>query len=474
MGFLRSVLVVDDEPSIRHVLTLVLSEHGFDVRAVQDGDEALQELGARDYDVMLSDVRMPKLDGMGLLKKALSLQPEMTVLVMSAYGSKDQALEAVAAGAYDFIQKPFKPEEVVFVLRKADERVRLLRENRRLRAPAASATLDLMLGESEAMRLLKRHIQRVGPVNSTVLVTGESGTGKELVARTLHELSPRRNEAFVTVNCGAIPAGLIESELFGHARGAFTDAKVAKRGLFADAHKGTILLDEVAELPASAQVKLLRVLQEGEIRQVGETRVEKVDVRVIAATLRDLSKLVERGEFREDLFFRLNVVHLKVPPLRERRADIFPLAQAFLARFNRAFRGDLPLDGFSPEARALLENDQWPGNVRELEHAIERAVLLSDDRLIAVNALPERLLERSHAAPARPAVALPEPDTAGYSLKRVIPLIEERFIRAALRKTRGNRTRAAELLEISHRALLYKLKDYGIDADAEGSLPENS
>jgi two-component system response regulator AtoC len=264
MGLLRSILVVDDEASIRHVLTLVLAETGYEVRAVSDGEEALKELQTRSYDVMISDVRMPKLDGMALLKQGLALQPELTVLVMSAYGSKDQALEAVSNGAYDFVQKPFKPEEIVFTLRKVEERLRLVRENRRLRSPVGSATAEQMLGQSEPMKALKKQIHRVGPVNSTVLITGESGTGKELVARTLHELSPRANEAFVTVNCGAIPSGLIESELFGHARGAFTDARTAKRGLFTDAHKGTILLDEVAELPPAAQVKLLRVLQEGD------------------------------------------------------------------------------------------------------------------------------------------------------------------------------------------------------------------
>lgn len=471
MGSLRSILVVDDEASIRHVLTLVLSEHGYEVRAVSDGEEALKELQARPYDVMISDVRMPKLDGMALLKQALVLQPELTVLVMSAYGSKDQALEAVSAGAYDFIQKPFKPEEMVFTLRKVEERTRLMRENRRLRAPAGSATLEQMLGNSDPMKALKKQMQRVGPVSSTVLITGESGTGKELVARTLHELSPRANEAFVTVNCGAIPAGLIESELFGHARGAFTDARTAKRGLFTDAHKGTILLDEVAELPPAAQVKLLRVLQEGEVRPVGENRVEKVDVRVIAATLRDLTRLVERGEFREDLFFRLNVVQLRVPPLRERRDDILSLVTTFVTRFNRAFNRQEPITALAPEAQAALLSYEWPGNVRELENAIERAVLLSDGAVVELDALPERVVARKVVAASSPAVVkAPTPLEVEYSLKRAMVQLEERFIRAALRKTRGNRTHAADLLEISHRALLYKIKDYGIDPDAEGAL----
>ncbi|MFO0594182.1 MAG: sigma-54 dependent transcriptional regulator [Myxococcaceae bacterium] len=464
MGALRSVLVVDDEVSIRHVLSLVLTDAGFEVRTVADGQEALKELGTHEYDVVISDVRMPKLGGLELLQEALAKNPDLMFLVMSAYGSKELALDAVAKGAWDFIEKPFKPEEVVFILRKAEERLRLVRENRRLRAPVATGPLDRLTGSSEAMASLKRTITRLAPVTTTVLISGESGTGKELVARALHELSPRSAMPFVAVNCGAIPGGLIESELFGHAKGAFTDARVNKRGLFSEADGGSIFLDEVGELPMQAQVKLLRVLQEGEVRPVGESRVEKVDVRVIAATLRDLGKLVEKGEFREDLFFRLNVVPLKVPPLRDRKDDVLELAREFLKRFNRDLNRDPPLSGFSPEAEALLTSYAWPGNVRELENAVERAVLLAEGAQVDPASLPERVWASTTPAP----LPLPSPESTRYSLKRAIALVEEQFIRAALRQTRGNRTRAAELLELSHRALLYKLKDYGIDADAEG------
>jgi two-component system response regulator AtoC len=463
MALFRSILVADDEPSVRHVLTLVLSGLGYEVRAVSDGEEALRELGARGYDVLLCDVRMPRRDGLSVLRQALAEHPGLTVVVMSAYGSQEQALEAVGAGAYDYVRKPFKPEEIVFVLRKAEERERLLRENRRLRGVGGAAPVEHILGESEPLRVVLRQVERLAPVGTTILITGESGTGKELVARALHARSPRAAMPFVAVNCGAIPGGLIESELFGHARGAFTDARTARRGLFSEADGGTLFLDEVGELPPPAQVKLLRVLQEGEIRPVGENRAEKVDVRVIAATLRDLGRLVERGEFREDLYYRLNVVNVRVPPLRERTSDIPLLARSFLARFNRELNREPPVRGFSPEAEALMAAYAWPGNVRELENAVERAVLLAEGEQILPQNLPERLWTASASAP-----AVPPPTPANLSLKQAIRDLEESYIRAALRRTRGNRTRAAEVLEISHRALLYKIKEYGIDPDAEG------
>src|SRR5499427_1068017 len=456
MALFRSILVADDEPSIRHVLSLVLTDHGYEVRAVADGDEALRELAARPYDVVISDVRMPKVDGLTLLHRALETWPGLTFLVISAYGSQDAALQAVADGAYDYVQKPFKPEEIVFVLKKAEERERLVKENRRLRAArVGSSPLERILGKSEAM----------APVSTTVLVTGESGTGKELVARALHELSPRAGMPYVAIDCGGIPPGLIESELFGHARGAFTDAGAAKRGLFSDADGGTVFLDEVGELPSSSQVKLLRFLQEGEIRPVGETRSEKLDVRIVAATLRDLPKLVERGELRADLFYRLNVVNIQVPPLRDRGADVLLLARHFLARFNRELNRQRPLLELTAEAESMLRAYPWPGNVRELENAMERAALLCESHLVRPENLPERVW--SPRRDSAPVAAGPAPESVDFSLKRAMRELEELYIKSALRRTRGNRTRAAEILEISQRALLYKIKEYGIDPDQE-------
>jgi two-component system, NtrC family, response regulator AtoC len=467
MAIFRSILIADDEPAIRHVLTVVLTERGYQVQAVADGEEALRALGVAHFDAVISDVRMPKLDGMALLQRALAQQPDLTFLVMSAHGSEELALAAVGAGAYDYVQKPFRPEEMVLAIKKAEERIRLVRENRRLRNPRGLEPLARILGESAAIKELRRQIQKLAGAPSTVLITGESGTGKELVARALHELSPRSGMPFVTVNCGAIPAGLIESELFGHAKGAFTDARTAKEGLFSEADGGSLFLDEIGELPPEAQVKLLRVLQEGEFRPVGETRVERVDVRVIAATLRDLGKLAEHGQFREDLFYRLNVVSVHVPPLRERRDDIVLLANAFLQRFNRELNRAEPVQGFSEAATSLLTEYAWPGNVRELENAVERAVLLCEGSVIEPDGLPERIwTSRSRGSRIDPlGVPLAIED---LSLKQATRELEERFIRAALRRTKGNRTRAAELLGISHRGLLYKVKEYAIDPDAEG------
>jgi len=441
---------------MRHLLTVILSDRGYDVRAVASGEDAVKELSARGYDLVLTDVRMPGMDGLALLREAQRLQPDATVIVMSAYGSHEAALEAVKAGAYDFVSKPFRPDEVVLVLRKAEERERLARENRRLRGElAASYRPEHIVGSSEALQEVLRRVRKVAPQKTTVLLQGESGTGKELVARAVHELSPRAAFSFVAVNCGAIPSELIESELFGHVKGAFTDATRNKPGLAAEADGGTLFLDEIGELPLQMQVKLLRFLQEEEVRPVGDTRARKVDVRVIAATGRDLRRAVAEGRFREDLFYRLDVVSIRLPPLRERPEDVAPLAGHFLARFAR-LRPELPDLAFSEEALAALRGHRWPGNVRELEHVVERAVVLADGPAIREEDLPDDV--RAGPAPA-PGPGAPE---GSLSVKRATRELEERLIRAALERTGGNRSRAAELLDLSYRALLYKIKDYGI------------
>jgi two-component system response regulator AtoC len=454
---LRNILVVDDEASIRHLLAVILADRGYDPRAVATGEEALKELAAREYDLVLTDVRMPGMGGLGLLREIQRSAPELMVIVMSAYGAHDAAIEAMKAGAYDYLSKPFKPDEVVLVLRKAEERERLARENRRLRTElSAGYSPEHMVGTSEPMREVARQIRKIAQQKTTVLVQGESGTGKELVARAIHQLSPRAALPFVAVNCGAIPSELIESELFGHVKGAFTDAVRAKKGLAVEADGGTLFLDEIGELPLGLQVKLLRFLQEEEVRPVGDTRTRRVDVRVIAATAVDLRAAVAAGRFREDLYWRLDVVGVRLPPLRERREDLPALLDHFLAR-HRRLRPELSGLAFSGEARAALLAHAWPGNVRELEHAVERAVVLADGPVLGEEDLPEAVRAR-----ARPATSPADPGDGSLSVKRATRALEERLIRAALERTGGNRTRAAELLELSYGALLYKIKEYGV------------
>jgi two-component system response regulator AtoC len=451
----RTLLVVDDDAAMRHLLSVILTDHGWEARAVASAAEALKELEARDYDLVLTDVRMPGMDGLALLGEIQRGHPDLTVIVMSAYGAQDAAIEAMKAGAYDYVSKPFKRDEVVLVIRKAEERERLARENRRLRTELASEYAPSgLVGISQPMQEVLRQLRKVAPQKTTVLVLGESGTGKELLARAIHELSPRAALPFVAVNCGAIPSELIESELFGHVRGAFTDASRTKKGLAEEADGGTLFLDEIGELPLPMQPKLLRFLEDEEVRPVGDVRARKVDVRVVAATGRDLRRAVAQGQFREDLLYRLDVVGVRLPALRERPEDIPSLADHFLARYAR-LRPELAAMSLSEEARDALVAYRWPGNVRELEHALERAVVLADGPVIREEDLPEAV----RAAPAATASRV----HGTLSIKRETRALEEQLIRAALERTGGNRTRAAELLELSYRALLYKIKDYGIE-----------
>jgi two-component system response regulator AtoC len=451
----RRILVVDDEENIRLVLRTLLRKNGYEVETAEDGEQAIAQLDRFDPDVVLTDVRMPKVGGLDLLGTLQAKGHRATVIVMSAYGSVDLALEAMKAGAYDYIQKPFKQDEMLLVLKKAEERESLRRENRKLRAQVESEhTFQSILAKSAPMKEVFRTIAKVADFKTTVLVNGESGVGKELVARAIHDRSPRKHKPFVAINCGAIPENLLESELFGHKKGAFTDASSDRRGLFEEASGGTLFLDEIGELPLLLQVKLLRVLQEETIRRLGDSKEIKVDVRVIAATHRDLAADAKAGRFREDLFYRIHVLSLPIPPLRDRREDIPVLVDHFLARNNE--RLGTKLRGLSSEAQRLLLEYGWPGNVRELENTIERAMVLAEGDCIELHDLPERL--RQALDPVQVQLASGE-----LSIKKTVAAVEQILIRRALVKTKGNRTRAAELLEISHRALLYKLKDYFID-----------
>ncbi len=451
---MRRVLVVDDEENLRLVLRTLLSRSGYEVRVAASAEEALQGLEQFDPDFVLADVRMPGMSGIDLCKELGARGSLATAIVMSAYGSIDLALEAMKAGAYDYLSKPFKQDEVLLVLKKAEEREALRRENRALReAMRKQHQVGDLLGKSEAMQKVFRTMEKVAAYTTTVLLQGSSGTGKELVARGVHQLSPRAGKSFVAVNCGAIPEALMESELFGHKRGAFTDASSDKRGLFEEAHLGTLFLDEVGELPLLLQVKLLRVLQEGVVRRLGDTKDVKVDVRVIAATVRDLATEVKENRFREDLYYRLNVLQIALPPLRNRAGDLPLLIDHFLEKYNT--RLGTSVRGVDPEAFKLMMRYAWPGNVRELENLIERAVVLADGETLGAGDLPERLREAQDPM----AVALLSGE---LSIKRTTRVIEETLIRRALEKTAGNRTAAARFLEISHRALLYKIKEYGI------------
>jgi two-component system, NtrC family, response regulator AtoC len=447
-------MVVDDEENIRLVLRTLLKKHGYEVEVAEEGEAALMALDSFDPDVILTDVRMPKMGGLDLLAALRAKQHPATVIVMSAYGNVDLAIEAMKAGAYDYVSKPFKPDEIVLALRKAEEREALRRENRALREQIQKESqFESILAKSRTMLDIFRTISKIADFKTTVLISGESGTGKELVARAIHARSVRKGQPFVAVNCGAIPENLLESELFGHKRGAFTDANADRRGLFEEANGGALFLDEIGELPLNLQVKLLRVLQEDTIRRLGDTKDIKIDVRIITATHRDLAADVKAGRFREDLYYRINVLPIAIPPLRSRREDVNLLIDHFIVRNNA--RLGTSIRGVSIEARKSLLEYAWPGNVRELENTIERGMVLAEADILQVSDLPERL--REALDPVQVHLASGE-----LSIKRTTAAIEQILIRRALQKTKGNRTRAAQLLEISHRALLYKIKDYKV------------
>jgi len=451
----KSILVIDDEANMRHMLTALLTKQGYRVDVAGNGAEGLDWLQRGRYDFVLCDLRMPVMDGMAFLAQARRHNGETTVIMMSAYGTVDQAIETVKQGAYDYISKPFKLEEILLVLRKAEERERLRRENRQLKAriDAIDGQLDFggMVGKSKAMQDLFRLADKVARHRTTVLITGESGTGKELVAKGIHAASKGSEAPFVAVNCGSIPEQLLESEFFGYVKGAFTGADHDKKGLFEEADNGTLFLDEIAELPLDLQVKLLRVLQESEVRRVGAVKSRKVEVRVLAATNKELPALVDQGAFRGDLFYRLNVLNIHIPPLRQHMEDM-PLLCRFILH-KCATRLGLAIQDIAPAAMELLMRHDWPGNVRELENVLERALILTDKNIILPQHLPERLGGRQERRRID--------DLLGtYSLKKAKVIMEKQLIGRAMEATGGNKSKAAQLLELSYPALLGKLKEY--------------
>jgi two-component system, NtrC family, response regulator AtoC len=450
----RRVLVVDDEAGLRHTLTLILRDEGYSVTVASDGEEGLRLAQADPPELVLCDVRMPRSDGLDFLERYRAAGGEGLVIMMSAYGSQESAIEAMRRGAYDYISKPFNADEVVLTLRKAEEREQLRREVAWLRrAVGALPGFEQVVARSDAMREVLDLASRVAPFPSTVLITGESGSGKEAVARAIHAASPRGRKPFVAVNCGAIPENLLESELFGHEKGAFTGADRTREGLFEEAAGGTLFLDEIGELGGSLQVKLLRVLQERTIRRVGGTGERAVDVRVLAATARDLVEEVKAGRFRDDLFYRINVVQVHVPPLRTRLEDVGPLTLHFLEKHARKL--GIPVPTASPALLAALAEYPWPGNVRELENALERALVVSGG-VPSPEHLPPHVRAGQKLFEVRD-------DDDDLSVKRRLPALERSLIERALRKSGGNRTRAAEILDLSVRALSYKIQDYGLE-----------
>jgi two-component system response regulator AtoC len=450
----KKILIVDDDGSMRHMLSLILKREGYEVQAVGKGSEALNLVASESFDFILSDVVMPGMGGLELLQALKEKKVETTVIMMSAYGNLGTAVEAMKRGAYDYISKPFRPDEVLLALRKAEERENLRKENLRLRREVhREYAFGNIVGKSPKMMQLFDTIKKISEYKTSVLIIGESGTGKEMVARCLHYNSPRNNGPFEVINCGAIPETLLESELFGHEKGAFTDAKKEKRGSFEMAHQGTLFLDEVGEMSLTAQVKLLRALQEGEVKRLGSERTFTVDVRIIAATIQDLTRAVAEGKFREDLFYRLNVLPVHLPPLRERKEDIPLLVEHFIHKYNEQHR--LNTEGAAEDVLARLLEYFWPGNVRELENAIERAMILAQGKKIEADCLPSEVLGT------RPSW---KKDLWGdeYSIKKASRIMEEELIRKALKKTGGNRSHAVKILEISHPALLSKIKEYEI------------
>src|SRR5712691_7158589 len=460
---MANLLIVDDELGMRQFLTHLFQREGHVVRAAENGRQAMELLRAGPSDLIISDVRMPDMNGIELLRSARELFPEIEVVLMTAFANVDTAREAFLLGAYDFVQKPFDNEVLKETVGRALQKVSLVKEKAALleenkvliQGQRTRGQLNNIIGRSPKMQALYQMIETVAQVPSTVLVTGESGTGKELVARAIHDLSPRAEKPFVSINCGAFTETLLESELFGYVKGSFTGANTNRKGLFEAAERGTIFLDEIGEMSPAMQVKLLRVLQERKLRPVGATEETTVDTRVIAATNRDLASMVSEGMFREDLFYRISVIPIELPPLRARAEDIPELAQHFTARFCAEAGRSLSI---SEGAMRLLEDYFWPGNVRELEHTIERAVALETTDSIQPERLPEKI---NNYNPYRIAESFEFPEE-GINLTAHLDQLEKTYILEALRRTLGNQTSAAELLRLSVRSLRHLLDKHEI------------
>lgn len=451
-----NILIVDDEQSYRQLLSLVFGDAGYNVKTAGNGREALDLLKTEAVDMIVSDVRMPDIDGIDMLRALRETMPDVGIVFMTAHASVEAAREAFKLGADDFIEKPFDVDELKLIVKKALDKQELIVENRAFkRAQRERGSIKNIVGNSSKMQAIYQMIETVAEVQSTVLITGESGTGKELVARAIHDRGPRAEKPFISINCGAFTETLLESELFGYIKGAFTGANTNRKGLFEAADKGTIFLDEIGEMTPAMQVKLLRVLQERKVRPVGAHDELSVDARVIAATNRDLKQMSVDGTFREDLFYRISVIPISLPPLRERPEDIPELVSHFVEKFCKLAGRSL---GVSPKTMDLLENYVWGGNVRELEHTIERAVALERESDIQPERLPEHITNYN---PDRIKAEFDLPDE-GLNLSAHLDNLEKTYVIEALRKTNGNQTKAADLLQMQVRSLRHLLDKHAI------------
>ena len=460
------ILVADDEQSMREFLDIMLKKEGYKVSLASNGEEVAKLVDNDLFDLVLLDIRMPKLDGISALKKIKSNAPETIVIMITAYASADTAIKAMKEGAYDYITKPFKVEEIKLIIKNALEKKNLQKENILLKQVVRDRFhFGNIIGQSPKMVALYDLLEKVSPTKTNILITGESGTGKELVAKAMHYNSPRKEKPFVTLNCGAIPESLIESELFGHMKGAFTDAIATKKGLFEVADEGTIFLDEISELPLLMQVKLLRVLQDREFKRVGGTEDIRVDVRIIAATNKDLEEAVKEKRFREDLFYRLNVIQIKLPPLRDRKEDIQTLANHFLKKYSQEL--SKAISKISPEALQILLNYEYPGNVRELQNIIERAVALEGSEELTPHNLSSYLSEQPLLKKGPIDIEIP---SEGIDLEKMVEDLERSLLLKALDRTKGIKKKAAELLHINFRSMRYRLEKYGLNHGVDSEL----
>ena len=458
---MERILIVDDEAFIRENLERILAEDGYHPLSAADGEEALRQVSEAEVDLVLLDLNLGPRSGLEVLAALREIDPELLVIIITGYGTVESAVEALKMGAYDYIKKPFKADAIRLIVKLALETRSLRREVRHLRRESKGLPVDLeMIGTSPAMMQVYHQVREVAKhETATVLITGESGTGKELVARAVHDLSRRKERPFVEINCGSLPFNLLETELFGHERGAFTDAKTRKVGLFEEASGGTIFLDEIGEMDMGLQVKLLRVLEDRRIRRLGGTRNIDIDARVVAATNRDLKRAIESREFREDLYYRLNVFPIHLPPLRERREDIPPLLDHFIRRFSREFRKNIR--EVSRDALDLLRRYHWPGNVRELRNLVERICIMHHDEVIRPEYLPKEIWGD---APRRAEGIPSEIPPAGIDLEKLVENLERELIGKALAITGGNVAKTARLVNVARGTLRYKLEKYRLAA----------